>query len=328
MNNPRSSLADISERIEKGIAGPTVTVRELLSWFDSQRRGYWVVREINRVLEECNLVTEPNFESTWIDGPVTISRRIAGEPTDDLEDPTFRMGRLEAANKEIVSVTPNDPIQRATTLMLANDFSQLPVMTGARDVKGVVSWKSIGARLALDQTCQECQDAMEDAQIVSDDVSLLDAVDTITDYDYVLVEKNDKTISGLVTSSDLSAQFKNMSEPFLLVGEIENGIRNLLHGRFNRQELQDAMHAVDEARQVSSPSDLTFGEYIRLLEPEEKWAKLELNIERKEFIRQLNRIREIRNDVMHFDPDGLDPDDKEFLSGFAKFLNRLRDMGK
>ena len=35
--------------------------------------------------------------------------------------------------------------------MLSNDFSQLPVMTGPRELKGIVSWKSIGSRLALDK---------------------------------------------------------------------------------------------------------------------------------------------------------------------------------
>lgn len=328
MTNLAERLSSISEHLNNGVAGPTVTVRELLSWFNSQRRGYWVVKAIKRALEEHDLVTEPNFESTWIDGVITVKRKSNEELVDEPLDPTFRLGRLDAANKEIVSVAPNDKLERATTLMLTNDFSQLPVMVGARDVKGMITWKTIGIRLALGRPCQECRDAMETAQLISDEVSLLEAVEVIATHDYVLVTKADKTISGVVTASDLGSQFKTLSEPFLLVGEIESGIRNLLYGKFNKKQLQAAQHEVDSTREVNTPSDLTFGEYIRLLEPDDNWAKLGLRIDRKEFIRQLNRVRETRNDVMHFDPDGLDPEDKKFLVEFASFLKKLREVRK
>ena len=35
----------------------------------------------------------------------------------------------------------------------------------------------------------------------------------------------------------------------------------------------------------------------------------------------------IRNDVMHFDPDGLEANDLHVLREFAQFLKRLRDVG-
>ena len=54
--------------------------------------------------------------------------------------------------------------------------------------------------------------------------------------------------------------------------------------------------------------------------------KLNVQIDRVEFIRKLDRVREIRNDVMHFDPEGLSSDDKRFLSELAQFLKRLRDI--
>ena len=319
-------LARISEQIKKGSAGPTETVRTLISWFGAERRGYWVVEEINKALDAHNLVTDPNFESTWIGGQITFYRKSKKQTDDAPLDPTFRLGRLDASNKRVVSVKPNDSLDRAITLMLTHDYSQLPVMTGARDVKGIISWKTIGSRLALNQVCTECRDCMESAQILSEDVSLLEAVDVIAKHDYVLVQKSDKSIGGLVTSSDFSFQFRSMSEPFLLVGEIEHGIRHLLHGKFNSKELQSARVETDSARPVNSPSDPTFGEHIRLLNTDDNWTKLEVKIDRTEFIRQLDRVRKIRNDVMHFDPNGLDPDDKVFLTEFAQFLNRVRQI--
>lgn len=326
MSSSSDRLAAISERIKKGVAGPTETVRTVLSWFGAERRGIWVVKQINTALDTHDLMTEPSFESTWIDGPVTFVRKPKKGAEDAPLDPTFRLGRLEAANKEIVSVKPNDSLDKVITLMLTNDFSQLPVMSGQRDVKGMVSWKTIGSRLALNKPCTQCKDFMEPAQILSEEVSLLEAVDIIANHDYVLVQRSDKTIGGLVTASDFSFQFRTMSEPFLLVGEIENGIRHLLYGKFNSRELQAARAESDPGRTVKSPSDLTFGEYVRLLEPESNWNKLGVKIDRVEFIKQLDRVRTIRNDVMHFDPDGLDPDDKRFLIEFASFLKRIREI--
>jgi CBS domain-containing protein len=34
-------------------------------------------------------------------------------------------------------IPPDSLVEEAVTLMLANDFSQLPVMTSERDVKGI-----------------------------------------------------------------------------------------------------------------------------------------------------------------------------------------------
>jgi hypothetical protein len=49
-------------------------------------------------------------------------------------------------------------------------------------------------------------------------------------------------------------------------------------------------------------------------------------LDRKVFTAQLDKVRLIRNDVMHFDPDGLSPDDLEVLRGFVQFLQKLREI--
>jgi hypothetical protein len=48
---------------------------------------------------------------------------------------------------------------------------------------------------------------------------------------------------------------------------------------------------------------------------------------RKTFIKILDRVREIRNDVMHFDPDGIPEQDVEALRQFANFLQKLQNIG-
>ena len=60
--------------------------------------------------------------------------------------------------------------------MVQYDFSQLPVMQGEREVKGVVSWKSIGLRKALGSKCERVGDCQEDARIVDSDRTLFDSI--------------------------------------------------------------------------------------------------------------------------------------------------------
>ena len=73
--------------------------------------------------------------------------------------------------------------------MLGYDFSQLPVMIGqhAVNVKGVISWASIGARLALGRRCTEVRECMEAPRIISSDTSIFDAIGEIVREQYVLV---------------------------------------------------------------------------------------------------------------------------------------------
>ena len=167
---------------------------------------------------------------------------------------------------------------------------------------------------------------MESPQIIQIEASLFSAIEIIAEHDYVLVRARDRSIRGIVTASDLSHQFRQLAEPFLLIGEIENHVRRLIHGKFTVDELGEARDDEDD-RLVEGISDLTFGEYVRLLQDKDRWKKLKLEIDRREFIKGLDGIRQIRNDVMHFDPDGLSDSDMKALRDFAGFLRKLWEMG-
>ena len=101
----------------------------------------------------------------------------------------------------------------------------------------------------------------------------------------------------------------------------------MLHGKFTKAELEFGKGTGRGDRQIETLSDLTFGEYIRLIENPQRWNKLKIAIDRATFVDQLNRVRSIRNDVMHFDPEGLDNEDLAFLRDFSRFLKGLRDVG-
>ncbi len=82
-------------------------------------------------------------------------------------DPIVRVASLAAANRGVVSVSVNDKLDTATTLMLFENYSQLAVMQGARDVKGMISWESIARRSMQSPPPSTVQDCMIEARIVN-----------------------------------------------------------------------------------------------------------------------------------------------------------------
>lgn len=242
-------------------------------------------------------------------------------------DPTFRIGSLPAANKPLVTVGQDDLLSKAVTKMLQFDYSQLPIMHGEREVKGMISWKSIGARYAIGGECTKVQHCREDAQVVDGNGTLFDAIPTIVKHGYVLVRnQHDRRITGVVTASDLSLQFQQLAEPFLLLREIELHIRQLLQDKVTIEDLALLASAEAGLSAPQSVSDLSFGGYVRLLQQPQVWDKLAINIDQGSMISQLEHVRVIRNDVMHFDPDPMTADQLEMLKNTAKFMQQLYEL--
>ena len=338
------------EEVKKAVAEgrePSRSVRELLCWFGARRRRAGVVERIKSELEAAGLRTDPHFTTTWIDAPVifkkleatapapvavaAVGSEAAGEAAEsteatDLADMTYLVRMLEAANRDVISVNLQDPIERAVTLMLAYDFSQLAVMTGPYDLKGAISWKSIGSRLSQGNEPKEVSDAIERAAEVSDADSLFEVTKTIIQRDYVFVRSSsDRKITGIVTATDLSEQFQRLSEPFLLLGRIENQIRRLIQDEFDVEALRAACDDNHPERKagVTKASQLTFGEYLRIFEREENWAQLSFVACRKTFCKELDEVRQLRNEIMHFHPDIIDDGDFEQLRRFSRLLDQL-----
>lgn len=340
----RKRLKEISEQITKGQQPEPIAVRELLRWFGSERRGSFVVDWIRGALSNANLATVPDFEGTYLDGqirfvrtskahspepskaaPVTNGLVIAPGKTTAV-DPTYRIGKLRSANTPPISVKPQQKVAEAVTIMLANDFSQLPVMDGEREVKGIISWTSIGSRFALGVQFAEVRECMDRSHEISADKSFFEAINDIVANQYVLIRDSSNKIAGIVTTSDLSLQFRQLAEPFLLLGEVENHVRRMIErGKFTAGELQECCDP-ETKRTVSGPHNLSIGEYIRLLENPKRWSQLRLEIDRRIFIDGLERVRHIRNEVMHFDPDGISDEDLGALRKFAAFLQRLQSV--
>lgn len=323
MDQGLQKLREIATRIkedrERGLApNPSATtVREFISWFGFQRRSSWLVDKVRNELEVLGLHTEPDFENAYIDSCIGFRDSAESPPPPDS---TLRVNALEAAHNSPTTVAPDDNLKKATTLMLCNGFSQIPVVTGTRDVKGIVTWESIGR--SADQSGDEVRHYMTSAHEIDGDRPFFYAVRTIIEYGYVLVRGRDRSITGIITASDLNDRFLQLAEPFLLIGEIEHHIRWLIHGKFTRDELLK-LGKTSNDRNIDDIAGLTFGEYCHLLGDRERWDRLNLHVDRGVVVRQLHDVREIRNNVMHFSPDGLEPKDIRKLREMARFFQDL-----
>ncbi|WP_308111827.1 CBS domain-containing protein [Neisseria subflava] len=307
-------------------------LRNVLEWFGASRRGAKITHKIRYELGKYELITEPDFEQANINGTVTFKKASSKTSSNNFNiDPSHKIERLDAANKKPISITRTEPLSKALTIMLLNDFSQLPVMQNERKVNGFISWKTIGEKLittkSLDISQKTVSDFMsEDIIIVTKNETIFSVLTKIPQNDFVLIKDstNNEEIIGIVTVNDLNEQFHLLSKPFLLISEIENGIRHILDKiDLSDEELKKAKKP-DSSEEIESIADLNFGGYQTILGNSEIWKRLNLNLDRQEFIKTLDKIREIRNDVMHFDPDGLDKNSIELLEEFSHFLKSLR----
>ncbi len=351
----------VREMLEKGEEQEPMTVRELIQWFGSTRRGTKVVYLVRRYLRKHGLATKPDFETVPLDAQITFFRTppLEWKIHDTLEttasvtnatleslstskaevisapelvtgaaaEPAFRVSRLPASNVPLISVKPDETLTEAVTLMLRHDYSQLPVMTNDRDVKGVISWESIGPKLALtSEASLYVRDYMKTHNEVMLSDSIFSAIPRIVDSNYVLVRAPDRRITGIITTADLSLQFKQLSEPFLLISEIENHVRKLIDGKFTKDELTSSADTNTFERSIETVADLTFGEYIRLFQHPDLWAKTGIKVDQKIFVAELDKVRLIRNDVMHFDPDGISEEDHALLHHFVRFIHDVQSL--
>lgn len=300
-----------------------VTARELFSFFDFGKRTKANRHDVDEFLTDNQLEVVPDYMESGMDEKVMLRHKKRARSKKNIK-PIKSIGLLESANKLPVTVTREAKLKEAITLMMMHDFAQLPVVSGSRTVHGAITWESIGYGLTNNCKSELVKDfIVNDVTVVDYETPLLEAISTILEKDFVLVQKTDKTLCGIVTMTDITAQFLTVSEPFILLEQIENHVRQILDGKFLVNELKDYSKMGGYEREIEYIDDLNFGDYIRIIQKPENWDKLQLSIERTHFIKHLDKIREIRNDIMHFDPEGISTEQKEELVKMAKFLSEV-----
>lgn len=313
---------------------------KVLEAFGYRRRRRTAIELINRRLKAKGLHTIPAITASMpLDRGITFYLKDgkkaprtkaveegSQESASELEEPpvsderSLVVGNLECAERTPEQISPSATVKKAMTTMALRDYSQLVVTTGSRQIKGIISYRSIAEAYLHGQPkiVQECLDTT--VPIVEQSEPLLDVVNRFNQHTAVLVIRSDKTLAGIVTPADIAAEFGALAAPFLLIGQIEDQLRYLLHK--NHPNLTDALTSV--AGSTDGPpavvSDLTMGELHRVLSNEDHWKHTGIKFDRAEFCNELDAVREVRNAVMHFrdPPEG----SVERLKRFASVVQK------
>ncbi|MGW1590488.1 restriction system modified-DNA reader domain-containing protein [Streptomyces sp. NPDC002386] len=320
----------------------SMSVQELLSWWGATGRGA-VNDHIEAELANHGMVTSPGFDKVPLTTTVRLVKEAAEEEkdVDSAPESPFRMltglpadaaspetgltvGTLPSAlGDAVVSVKPTATFEEAITLMTLYDFSQLPVLTSPHNLRGAVSWKSIARAWHADPDAPFSH-AVVEPHVVRYDHDLIDVLPMLAESDFVLVKDQQNKIAGIVTAADVAQAYGDLASHFLIIGEMDRRLRQIIAGTFTLEEVS-ALCDPDEER-VTSFGDLTVGDYQRVLENPERWEQLGWRLHRKTFIDWLEEVRKIRNNVMHFNSS--DPLPKADVDKIRNLNKLLRDYGE
>lgn len=231
----------------------------------------------------------------------------------------LKFSALGAARQDVVTVSPEDSLQVASTQMLLNDYSQLPAVDSTGVVHGVVSWKSIGSR-RLSTEATYVKECLEPPNFVNYDAQLLPWIGFISENDFVLVTDGG-ALCGIVTAADLTLEFGHFARPYMLLNEIELRLRRILAAVVDVDELVVRLNGKSVKRSVCSVDDLTLYQLQSLFDDVDVWKRAGLGVSRAEFVASLHRVRKVRNAIAHVDSKG--PTIKQ-VAGLERFARALR----
>lgn len=297
-----------------------IEIRTLIGYWGNKGRGKVSVATITSDLAKMGLRTDPPFDSGPLDS-VVVLQGLNGDPLtaaeDQPEDHLLTLSRIPSAsfalrtrndeNDDSGFVRRDSSVADAVTIMLRNDFSQLPVIESEarREVVGVFTWESYAqARLRGDNPTQ-VGSATIPASVVDLHSDLFASVSPIADHGYVLVTYRG-LLSGIVTASDLTREFEKLTLPFLAVGRCEQELKRVARAKLSDAVAKSKKNSVDE---------FMFGELQQLFK--NYWPVLGWSLSQTQFDGWLSTTRMLRNSIAHFDNQDQD------LSADLEVVHRL-----
>lgn len=327
---PRIEFINLVKEIKKEGKGRKISIREFLWLFHFyEKRTSGNVWRINEYLKKEKMEVIPNFQHGWVDDEIELREKlkIKIKPTDKIDaeddafDPISRLSILTAASQTPLAIKKEDNIDKAYHLMWKNDFSQLPVMNDKRNLVGIISWQSIAKGFITKKGSNLVKDYMvQDYTILSHNTPLFSAIKEVIRCGLVFVKESDNTIKGPVTTWDVNEEYIDKIEPYILLEQVENFIRMFLHDKLLLEDILPLLKERNDGKKIESIGDMTFGEYVVIMENENMWQNLNLPFVKSEFVNELHDIRNIRNKIMHFNGEGNEKEDLRQLRVMSNFL--------
>jgi CBS domain-containing protein len=344
-------LAPLGEHLALGEHVP-LTVRRLLALFDETRRSPSAIERIARTMRDHAISCTPNFADAWIDETVTLRLPTAETAREDVTptqsvvappaepgltsepeatsmvqpgnsahvvEPANRVGAIAAAHRPLVSLSPDEPIIEAVSIMQLRGVVMVSVTErGDRKLLGIVTWRSIAVAL-LDRASPTLRQCLEPARECPLEADLFEVARMVRTDGPVFVRGADGVLCGPVTQEDLVAEFGPRLEPFLLAGEVELALRSLVQERFPEEA-----RSTCDARGTPAQRGLTLGECQRILQDPRCFDCAGIPFSRRQFDARLEDVRLLRNDLMHFNGgEPIDPQRVDELRHFVRALRRV-----
>ena len=330
---PSQNIRNIVDQIKQTGETRKIVKRDLLKEFGKSIARKPIGEAIVRffVNEEIEIIPRDivHFPS-W--GEVSLKAKKPKVQRNKNPKPTARTlaNLLNEKKDSLAFVERNDAISKALSKMSMNDYSQLPIVEPESKVMcGYISWRTIGETMLNDKTHISVLDYGStnfEHVFVSESLDLITAARMLGKYEFLFIKDRAGQIKDIVTMSDITDLYVYQTEPFLLLEEIEDCIRNLLSGKFSEEEI---VKVCGKAKGSCPPLEqLDFSQYIKLIEYESEmesyFNRLQLkNIDKSVLVSKLREIKDIRNSVMHFKPDPMTESRISVLHSAVKFFRLI-----
>lgn len=314
-----------------------ITLDDLREKCGHRKRTEDSVAHMRRLLDDAGLVTEPDFVEADrrallrlvpdSDARTTAEAEPeAAEDTPESDADEFRfppvapkVSDIPSACSELISITRESTIAEACDLLFHHDIGQLPVLSGPAVCHSMVTWKSLMRAQVVnpDATIRDCE---EEAVSVPLDANLIDQLGKINTTGVAFVHRSDDVYCGVVTAREVTEYLSHIVEPFYVLGEIERRLRHRLNQVFTAEDF--APYGTNK-KPVRNADDMMFWQYLSLLSDPDRFARLGWPTSCERFQARLDAVRKIRNSVMHFNADIIEP---AKLNTLFSFLKSLRDL--
>lgn len=173
---------------------------------------------------------------------------------------------------EPLSVYKSTPLFTVLKEMSDNDYSQLPVISEAKQPIGMVTYQSIiKASSHLDckveDLCVEdvCE-SLNKTQIYRTEDDLFDMLDHLRDTKAILIVDANNELIGIVTTYDATEYFRTRAEDLMYVQDIEMTIKDLILDAFKNEDEELDSSKLDSAiEKISSSKHTSIKEFAKAL---------------------------------------------------------------
>lgn len=236
--------------------------------------------------------------------------------------------------QEVCFVTKSASLKKAWTIMRSYGFSQLLVVNqkpSTDDLKysqviGCFSWESFavvsirdGQNYSVDDSIEPFIERKESGKFVcvKYDEPVIDVAMKLQDHEYVIAKDDNDVVRAFVTPYDVSKLYLDLVKPYSELQKVEIFLRKMIN-RIPQEKIVECLqnHYKTDFKNGINSDRLEYSDYIILLK--KNWIQ-DLPLDKDCFLESLDRIRQLRNDVMHFNKT-LSEEEVSFLSNFGGML--------